>query len=89
MYTNELEAEQESQEHILSWKQFFIPAKNMNAEEARGYLAERTASDHTLLDVRQPGEYAQARIPGSVLIPLPELTNRLDELDREKPLVVY
>lgn len=73
----------------MSWKQFFVPAKNMDAEEARQYIGEHQVSDYTLLDVRQPGEYAQARIPGSTLIPLPELTNRLDELDRDKPLVVY
>ena len=73
----------------MSWKQFFIPAKNMNTEEARQYMAEHKVSDYTLLDVRQPGEHAQARIPGSVLIPLPDLTSRLDELDRDKPLVVY
>lgn len=73
----------------MGWKQFFIPAKNMDTEEARQYLAEHKVSDYTLLDVRQPGEYSQARIPGSVLIPLPELTGRLEELDRDKPLVVY
>ena len=73
----------------MGFRQFFIPVKNMDAEEARGYMAEHKASDYTLLDVRQPGEYAQARIPGSVLVPLPELTGRLDELDRDKPLVVY
>jgi rhodanese-related sulfurtransferase len=73
----------------MSWKQFFIPAKNMDAEQAREYLAEHKVSDFTLLDVRQPGEYARARIPGSVLIPLPELTGRLEELDRDKPVVVY
>lgn len=73
----------------MGWKQFFIPAKNMDSGEARQYMEEHRVSDYTLLDVRQPGEYAQARIPGSVLIPLPELTSRLDELDRDKPLVVY
>ena len=73
----------------MSWKQFFIPAKNMDTEQARQYIGEHKVSDYTLLDVRQPGEYAQARIPGSTLIPLPELANRLDELDRDKPLVVY
>ena len=34
-----------------------------------------------LLDVRQPGEYALAALPGSVLIPLPELRDRLDEIE--------
>ena len=42
-----------------------------------------------LLDVRQPGEYEKARIPGAVLIPLPELLDRLDELDSTKPLIAY
>ena len=73
----------------MKWKQFFIPAKNMNAEEARGYMSERKEGEFTLLDVRQPGEYERARIPGGLLIPLPELTDRLQELDPNKPTIVY
>ena len=34
-----------------------------------------------ILDVRNPEEIAICRIAGSTVIPLPELTNRLDELD--------
>lgn len=33
------------------------------------------------VDVRQPGEYAICHLPGSVLIPLPELPGRLDEVE--------
>ena len=44
---------------------------------------------YTLLDVRQPGEYERERIPGAKLIPLPELTDRLDELDPDKPVLTY
>ena len=33
------------------------------------------------LDVRQPGEFAVCRIPGSVLIPLGELPGRLAKVD--------
>ncbi|MBW1643029.1 MAG: sulfurtransferase, partial [Deltaproteobacteria bacterium] len=44
---------------------------------------------YTLLDVRQEGEYEQSRIPGATLIPLPELMDRLDELDPEKPVITY
>jgi rhodanese-related sulfurtransferase len=73
----------------MSWKQFFIPAKNMSPDEARQFLAGRRPTEYTLLDVRQPGEHQQARIPGSILVPLPELPGRLDELDRDKPVVVY
>jgi rhodanese-related sulfurtransferase len=40
-----------------------------------------------LLDVREPFEYEIARIDGSALIPLNELSGRLDELDPEKEIV--
>ena len=33
-----------------------------------------------LLDVRTDGEWAQARIPGSVHVPMDQLTSRLDEV---------
>lgn len=42
-----------------------------------------------LLDVREPDEHAEARLPGSLLIPLGELDRRLDELDPQSDLVVY
>ncbi len=35
----------------------------------------------TVLDVREPAEYAFHRIPGAVSIPLGELENRMNELD--------
>jgi adenylyltransferase/sulfurtransferase len=43
----------------------------------------------TLLDVRNPHEYALCRIEGSTLIPLPELADRLDELDPRATVVVH
>lgn len=73
----------------MRWKQFFIPASNLNAEEAKAFMAERNEGQYTLLDVRQPGEYERARIPGGQLIPLPQLTDRMDELDPDKPTIVY
>lgn len=33
----------------------------------------------TLVDVRSPGEYEDAHVPGAKLIPLPDLPERLDE----------
>uniref|UniRef100_UPI0040489316 rhodanese-like domain-containing protein n=1 Tax=Methylotuvimicrobium sp. KM2 TaxID=3133976 RepID=UPI0040489316 len=41
-----------------------------------------------LLDVREPYEFAYARIAGSVLIPLHQIPERLDELDAEQEIVV-
>ncbi len=48
----------------------------------------RAAKSHFLLDVRQPEEYATARIEGAVLIPLNELPGRLAELPKDRPVVV-
>jgi adenylyltransferase/sulfurtransferase len=44
---------------------------------------------HTLVDVREPGEHAQSRIEGAVLIPLGTLESRLSEIPRNKPVVVH
>jgi len=43
----------------------------------------------TIVDVREPFEYEIARIEGSKLIPLGELPDRLDELDRDRYTVVH
>ena len=42
-----------------------------------------------ILDVRNPEEIAICRIAGSTVIPLPELANRLGELDPSVPMVVH
>jgi len=74
---------------MMRWKQFFTPVKSMDTEEARTYIAGHKEGTFTLLDVRQPGEYEKARIPGAKLISMPELSNRLGELDPEKPIICY
>lgn len=45
--------------------------------------------EFVLLDVREPREYAKARIEGSTLIPLGFLESRLGELDKNAKLVVH
>jgi sulfur-carrier protein adenylyltransferase/sulfurtransferase len=42
-----------------------------------------------ILDVRNPEEVQISRIPGSVLLPLPSLPQRLHELDRDQEMVVH
>jgi adenylyltransferase/sulfurtransferase len=42
-----------------------------------------------VLDVRNPEEIAICRLAGSTVIPLPELANRLSELDRSIPMIVH
>ena len=45
--------------------------------------------DLVLVDVRSHGEHAIARLEPSILIPLPELPSRVDELEQDRELVVY
>lgn len=42
-----------------------------------------------LLDVRTPGEYRQVRLEGARLIPIDQLMQRLGELPRDRPILVY
>ncbi|PZQ88187.1 MAG: sulfurtransferase [Leifsonia xyli] len=44
--------------------------------------------DATIIDVRQPDEYEAARVAGATLIPLGELTGRLDELPADRTLYI-
>lgn len=73
----------------MRWKQFFTPVKSFDAAEAKDYMNRTAADAFTLLDVRQPEEYESEHLPGAKLIPLPELSGRLPELDAQKPTIVY
>jgi adenylyltransferase/sulfurtransferase len=42
-----------------------------------------------LIDVREAFEYEIARIDGAKLMPLGEVADRVDELQRERPIVVH
>lgn len=42
----------------------------------------------TVIDVREPSEYAEAHVPGAASLPMSRLGNRLDELDRTDPVYV-
>ncbi len=46
------------------------------------------AGDWFLLDVRTPPEWEEAHVPGATLIPLDELAQRLNEVPRDKPVMV-
>lgn len=53
-------------------------------------LADKLAAGErlTVIDVRQPGEFAQGHVPGSRLIPLGELGARLGEIPGGGPVYV-
>ena len=56
---------------------------------AAEYLQRRaTGAELTLLDVREDWELAVASVPGVVHIPMAQVSARLNELDRDKEVVV-
>jgi len=73
----------------MRWKELFSPITHMDTKQVELFIESQPVGTYTLLDVRQPGEYEKAHIPGSKLIPLPQLLNRVAELDPEKPVIVY
>lgn len=50
--------------------------------------ADRRTAGAFMLDVREPDEWQQIRIPGATLIPLGELPQRLSELPKDQEIVV-
>jgi rhodanese-related sulfurtransferase len=48
----------------------------------------RREGDVALIDVRQPDEYEEARVPGTVLIPLAEVPDRVHEVPAEGTVYV-
>ena len=73
----------------MNWRQFLTPVASIDTDQAKSYLADKQVEDVTILDVRQPKEYAAGHIPGALLMPLPELTDHLQRIDRTKPVMVY
>ncbi len=50
--------------------------------------AQRIDQGAVLVDVREPEEHAQARVPGSLFIPLRQIPERAAELPKDKPLIL-
>jgi rhodanese-related sulfurtransferase len=61
----------------------------ISPEEAQRLLAASDENKPLLLDVREPQEFATAKLPGSVLMPMGEVSRRAhQELDPEQPILV-
>jgi phage shock protein E len=59
-----------------------------NARRVAAMLPELRRAGASLIDVRSPGEFAQANAPGTVNIPLQDLGSRLREIPKTSPVVV-
>lgn len=59
-------------------------ATDLSVSEVQALLEEDAL---TVVDVREPWEYAEGHIPGAVLIPLGELPDRLAEIPEDEAVV--
>ena len=67
--------------------QVLAAEKDISSREARSLL-EKNRNIY-LLDVRTPQEYSQARLAGSVLIPIGDMERRYKEVPINRTILVY
>ncbi len=61
--------------------------KTLTAPQLAEWLQDGKRAAPFLLDVREPWEFDTARIPDTRLIPMRQVPARLEEIDREHPIV--
>ena len=71
----------------MTWSLALAGVRNVTSREAKTLL-ERNKNVF-LLDVRTPQENSQARLPGTVLIPIGEFERRIGEVPKNKTILVY
>jgi len=67
-------------------KQSAVSYKNITTAEVASLIDK--GEKMVLLDVREPYEYKQSHIEGSMLIPLGSLSQNLDKLDKDDKIIV-
>ena len=76
---------------LRAYDQFCAPAPpgndDMTVTELKSRIDRRTAP--TVIDVREPSENQICRIPGTILIPLGDLTAKAHELDPNTEIVLH
>jgi len=65
------------------------PVATLPAEITVAQAADLQKNGAFILDVREPSEWAQFHIQGATLIPLGDLPNRLNEVPKDRQVVVY
>ena len=61
--------------------------QNITAPDMQKIMKQ--SPDFYLLDVRTLGEYTQKRIKGARLIPIDQLQRRINEVPKNRPVIVY
>ena len=70
-------------------RDLFKKTETVAAGEVKRMMEGESQKDFLLLDVREPREYAGGHLPGALHIPLSQLAEGLNKLDRSRPVVTY
>ncbi|WP_298208673.1 rhodanese-like domain-containing protein [Ferrimicrobium sp.] len=66
-----------------------VGERSIPAVDFAEYFDTIVSTPHQLLDVRNPSEHRQSRLPGAKQIPIYEVADRLHEIDMTTPVVVH
>lgn len=74
------------------WGQFskstiFVSYGDVTVQQASELITSKP--DLLILDVRTPQEYSEGHLKGSILIPVDEINGRLNELGKDKEILIY
>jgi rhodanese-related sulfurtransferase len=66
-----------------------IPAGFYKVDDVAGLKRLQANAQAQVVDVREPTEYTAGHIPGAINIPLRTLAQHLDQIERDRPVVLY
>jgi len=73
----------------MAFLNYFKPVPSWSSNQVLDFIKDKNPDEYQLIDVRQPSEYQGEHLPGTRLIPIGELSSRLNELDPKKPTITY
>src|SRR5512137_2796921 len=71
----------------MTWSLALAGAQDISSREARALLEK--SRNVFILDVRTPQENSQGKLPGTTLIPIGEFERRINEVPRNRTILVY
>ncbi len=74
---------------VHDWKSHRGQIEKVAHIDVRTLGEAQTNDDLQIIDVRSPEEWSHGHLPGAQHIPLASLPDRLDEIDRSKPVVLH
>ncbi|MGE5374290.1 MAG: MBL fold metallo-hydrolase [Bacteroidota bacterium] len=81
-------------ESLDAWQKMGLPITAGDVKDVEPVELDRIIKSCTngdcpvVVDVREPWEYRQGHVPGAILIPLGQLSSRVNELDPARPVAV-